>query len=112
MRKYNSHLEDVWGIYTELQNSLSEQYAPEELLESANRLIEIAKGKIAKQKTKGLRVNEFSTSRVDTYTMMTNQPKRETIRAISDFCDFVDEDDHAINFAANKAKFSLYGVGA
>ena len=43
MRKYNSHLEDVWGIYTELQNSLSEQYAPEELMESANRLIEIAK---------------------------------------------------------------------
>ena len=110
MRKMNNHLEDVWGIYRELQHSLGEEYSTEELLHSANKLIEVAKGKITKQKTRGIHTNEYCRNRPDTYTMMMRQPKFETARAIDDFCDYVD-DDHAINFVTTKAKFRAYGIG-
>ena len=110
MRKISNHLEDVWGIYTELQASLGEEYSTEELLSSANRLIEVAKGKITKQKTRGIRTTEYCRNRPDTYTMMMRQPKFETARAIDDFCDYVD-DDHAINFVTTQAKFRAYGIG-
>ena len=111
MRKFNSHMEDVWGIYTELKNNLGEEHSTDELLKSANKLIEIAKGKITKQKTKGTRTNQYCRERIDTYTMMTRQPKYETALAIDDFCDFVD-DDYAINFFTTEAKFRAYGIGA
>ena len=71
MRKISTHLEDVWGIYTELQQSFGDEYSSDELLESANRLIEVAKGKITKQKTRGVGLNTYGRSRPDTYTMMT-----------------------------------------
>ena len=111
MRKISNHLEDVWGIYTELKTSLGEEYSAEELLESASRLIEVAKGKITKQKTRGIRTKEYCRNQPDTYTMMMHQPKYETARAIDDFCDYVD-DDHAINFFTTQAKFRAYGIGA
>ena len=111
MRKMNNHLKDVWGIYNELQHSLGEEYSTEELLHSANKLIEVAKGKIAKEKTKRAPVNAYGRNRPDTYTMMTRQPKYETALAIDDFCDFVD-DDYAINFFTTEAKFRAYGIGA
>ena len=110
MRKISNHLEDVWGIYTELKTNLGEEYSTEELLASANRLIEVAKGKITKQKTRGMRTKQYCRNRPDTYTMMMHQPKYETARAIDDFCDKID-DDHAINFFNTKAKFRTYGIG-
>ena len=110
MRKISNHLEDVWGIYTELKTNLGEEYSTDELLASANRLIAVAKGEITKQKTRGIRTKEYSRNRPDTFTMMMHQPKYETSRAIDDFCDYVD-DDHAINFFSTKAKFRAYGIG-
>lgn len=110
MRKISNHLEDVWGIYTELKTSFGDDYSTEELLESANRLIDVAKGKITKQKTRGIRTNQYCRNQPDTYTMMMRQPKYETARAINDFCDDVD-DDYAINFFNTKAKFRAYGIG-
>ena len=66
MRKMNNHLEDVWGIYSELQHSLGEEYSTEELLHSANKLIEVAKGKITKQKTRGIHTNEYTKNTTNT----------------------------------------------
>ena len=111
MRKISSHLDDVWGIYEELKHTLGDQYSDDKLLESANRLIEVAKGKIAKEKTRGRRFHAYAGSCADTYTMMTSQPKRETVRAMDDFCDYED-DDYAINFPAIRSKFKAYGIGA
>ena len=109
MRKM-SYLEDVWGIYTELKNSLGEEYSDEQLLGSANRIIEVAKGKIAKEKTNGMKINQSSAHIIDTYTMMTRQPLRETKQAIDDFCDFED-DDFGINYFSQEEKFKAYGLG-
>ena len=111
MRKISGHLEDVWGIYAELKEALGDQYSDDKLLVSANRLIEVAKGKIAREKTQGRETNAYAGSCTDTYTMMMSRPKRETVRAMDDFCDYED-DDYAINFPAIRSKFKAFGIGA
>ena len=79
-----NQLEDFVAILDEFEGAESNQYSSVELMNAASNLMAIAKGSIAKKKVAD---RSWSDERriVDTFTMMTKQPRKLTLDCFDDF---------------------------
>lgn len=79
-----NQLEDFIAILDEFEGLESHQYSSLELMNAASNLMAIAKGSIAKKKVAD---PSWSDERriVDTFTMMSKQPRRLTLDCFDDF---------------------------
>ena len=79
-----NQLEDFVAILDEFEGLESHPYSSVELMNAASNLMAIAKGSIAKKKVAN---RSWSEERwiVDTFTMMTKQPRRLTLDCFDDF---------------------------
>ena len=77
-------LADFIDILTEFECVYGDEYSSFELMDAAVQLIGIAKGEVAKKKTYDGGLSSESRI-VDTFTMMTKQPKRLTMHCVDDF---------------------------
>ena len=77
-------LADFIDILTEFEGVSGDEYSSFELMDAAVKLIGIAKGEIAKKKTYDAGLSREPRI-VDTFTMMTKQPKRLTMHCVDDF---------------------------
>jgi hypothetical protein len=82
--KNQNQLEDFSAILDEFESLESDQYSSIELMNAASNLMAIAKGSIAKKKVTD---RSWSDERwiVDTFTMMTEQPRTLTLNCFDDF---------------------------
>lgn len=79
-----NQLEDFVAILDEFEGSFGHQYSSSELMNAASNLMAIAKGSIAKKKV-GDRSWSDERRIVDTFTMMTKQPRKLTNECFEDF---------------------------
>ena len=82
--KNRRELSDFIDILNEFECVTEDEYSSFELMDAAVKLIGIAKGEVSKKKSYDAGLSNQPRI-VDTFTMMTRQPKRLTEQCVDDF---------------------------